>query len=287
MFNVYIRLERMPIQGKNYMKDLPLRTAVAVLLLALLGLVLFFGEWVQAIVLGIFSVIATYEMRNMFSKKGINPFVLPQALLGIAMFSVLYYLGLSYVALIAVAAFSAIVIERIFNKNRKTEDLVAAIFILVYPLALLFCFGLIGFERNDLSRLAFFCCFAGPAMADNTAYIVGSLIGKHKLCPAISPNKTIEGAVSGVIGGALGGIIAFFVQKIWGFDISIFTLIFVCFVGGLIGQFGDLLASTFKRWSGIKDYGHIFPGHGGVMDRLDSAMVAAPVVMIIFKLFIS
>lgn len=94
-------------------------------------------------------------------------------------------------------------------------------------------------------------------MADNTAYMVGSLFGKHKLCPYISPNKTVEGAVSGVVGGALGGVIVYFAQKLWGLDVSLVTLIAVCFIAGIVGQFGDLLASTFKRWAGVKDYSNL------------------------------
>lgn len=125
-----------------------------------------------------------------------------------------------------------------------------------------------------------------PAWLDNTAYMVGSLFGKHKLCPYISPNKTVEGAVSGVVGGALGGVVVYFAQKLWGLDVSLVTLIAVCFIAGIVGQFGDLLASTFKRWAGVKDYSNLFPGHGGVMDRLDSAMVAAPIVAVAFAFFI-
>ena len=88
------------------------------------------------------------------------------------------------------------------------------------------------------------------------------------------------------LGGALGGVIVYFAQKLWGLDVSLVTLIAVCFIAGIVGQFGDLLASTFKRWAGVKDYSNLFPGHGGVMDRLDSAMVAAPIVAVAFAFFI-
>lgn len=269
------------------MKDLPIRTVIAVLLIALLGVVLWLGGWFQAIILGLFSVIAVYEMKLVFAKKNLKIFVIPQLILAASMFAVLYKLGMGYVMLIAVAAFTAIMMERVINPNRKTEELIASLAILVYPISLLFCFGVVGFGRNDLSRVALLCCFAGPCMADNTAYIVGSLIGKHKLCPAISPKKSIEGAIGGVIGGLLGGVLVYYAQRLWGFDVALISLLTVCFIGGIVGQFGDLFASTFKRWADIKDYGHIFPGHGGVMDRLDSAMVTAPIVAVIFKLFIA
>ncbi|MCH5279434.1 MAG: phosphatidate cytidylyltransferase [Christensenellaceae bacterium] len=268
------------------MKDLPIRTLIAVLLIGLLALVLWLGGWVQAIVLGLISVIAVYEMHEIFAKKDIHPFVIPQAVLALTMYAAMYKLGMRYVLLLAVIAFTAIMIERILNKKRTTLDAVAGMFILIYPLAMLGCLGLIGFGRNDLSRIALFCCFAGPCMADNTAYMLGSTFGKHKLCPAISPNKTVEGAIGGVVGGALGGVIAYFVQKLWGLDVSLIMLVSLCFICGIVGQFGDLFSSTFKRWAGVKDYGNIFPGHGGVMDRLDSAMVSAPIIAVVFMLFV-
>lgn len=268
------------------MKDLPIRTAIAILLLGLLALVLWFGGWLQAIVLGLFSVIAVHEMNDIFKNKGLKPFIIPQMVLGGLQFAVLFKLGAKWLFAFVLLVFFAIMIERIINKERTNADFVASISILVYPLSCLLCLGAVGFNNTDYSRAAMFCCFAGPCMADNTAYMVGSVCGKHKLCPAISPNKTIEGAVSGVIGGALGGILTYFVQRLWGFNIPLYALVLICLFGGIIGQFGDLLSSTYKRWAGVKDFGNIFPGHGGVMDRLDSAMIAAPMVLAVFMLFI-
>lgn len=180
------------------MKDLPVRTLIAVLLIGLLCLVAWFGGWVQAAVLGLFTVAAVYEMFTIFVKRGIRPAVLPQILLGGSMFAVMYKFGARFILPMAAAAFVAIMVERILNARRTNEDLIASLALLVYPVSLLACFGLVGFGRNDISRAAILCIFAGPCMADNTAYMVGSLFGKHKLCPYISPNKTVEGAVSGV-----------------------------------------------------------------------------------------
>lgn len=273
------------------MKDLPVRTVIAVLLLGLLFLVIYLGGLVQAIVLSVFCAISVFELGAMFRRKDIRPFVIPQAALAATQFIMaylceMYKLSLAYVALLYIAAFAAIIIERIINPRRTALDSIASLFIMIYPVVLLLSMGLIGYGRDDFSRIAMFSIFSGPCMADNTAYFVGSWIGKRKLCPAISPNKTVAGAVGGVIGGVLGGVLSFFVQKLWGFDIPLYIHLIIGFLGGIIGQFGDLFASTFKRWSGIKDYGHILPGHGGITDRLDSAMLFAPVVMIIFKLFV-
>ena len=273
------------------MKDLPLRTAVAVVLLVLLGLVIWLRGVFQAIVLGAFAVLAVFEMNGVFKANGYKPFIIPHIILGGGMFLLMYFTAHSsnmsaafrlfaafFVAFILIAA------ERAMNSKRTNDDLVSSLVILVYPLALISFLGLIGFGKLDHSRLAIICIFAGVAMADNTAYMVGSLIGKHKLCPAISPKKSVEGAVAGLIGGALGGIICFFMQKLWGFELSFWYCVLICFIGGLLGQIGDLFASTFKRWANIKDFGSIFPGHGGIIDRLDSALFAAPFVYIVFRL---
>lgn len=270
------------------MKDLPLRTLVAVGLLGLLALVAIFGGWIQAIVLGFFSAIAVFEMRGVFRAKGIEPFIIPPVILGAAMFVILFKLGSIWLFAAFTLAFLAIAIERILNKKRTNEDAVASIAILAYPLAPLCFFGLIGFNMNGFARLALLTVFASVIMSDNTAYMVGSLIGKRKLCPVISPNKTVEGGVAGLIGGALGGVIIYFVQPLLNCQsvIPLWILIVICFTAGLVGQFGDLFASTFKRWAGIKDFGKIFPGHGGIIDRLDSALFAAPIVYFALRLLV-
>jgi len=273
------------------MKDLPLRTAVAAVLLVLLGLVIWLGGGFQAIVLGVFAVLAVFEMNGVFKANGYKPFIIPHILLGGGMFPLMYFAARSnklspafWLFAAFFAAFILIALERAMNSKRTNDDLISSLVILFYPLALISFLGLIGFGHLDHSRLAIICIFAGVAMADNTAYMVGSLIGKHKLCPAISPKKSVEGAIAGLVGGALGGIICFFLQKLWGFELSIWYCILICFVGGALGQIGDLFASTFKRWANIKDFGSIFPGHGGIIDRLDSAMFAAPFVYFMFRL---
>ena len=107
------------------MKDLPVRTLIAVLLIGLLCLVAWFGGWVQAAVLGLFTVAAVYEMFTIFVKRGIRPAVLPQILLGGSMFAVMYKFGARFILPLAAAAFVAIMVERILNARRTNEDLIA------------------------------------------------------------------------------------------------------------------------------------------------------------------
>ena len=109
---------------------------------------------------------------------------------------------------------------------------------------------------------------------DIFAYFTGVLWGKHKLCPNISPKKTVEGAFGGLIGSVL---LCFLFNLIFlkGNPVVALSLGFLC---GITSQFGDLTASLFKRQMGIKDYGKIIPGHGGVLDRIDSLLFTAPTV---------
>lgn len=120
--------------------------------------------------------------------------------------------------------------------------------------------------------------------SDTCAYAVGVLIGKHKMTPKLSPKKSIEGAVGGVAGAALlFALYAFLTERYCGvsqYGIGIGAAAALGAAGALVSMVGDLAASAFKRDYGIKDYGKLIPGHGGIMDRFDSVIVAAPLIFI-------
>ena len=124
--------------------------------------------------------------------------------------------------------------------------------------------------------------FIGAWVTDTFAYFKGMLFGKHKLIPAVSPKKTVEGAIGGTI-----VCIAFFVgygaliNHLTQYDISLALMAVAGLISALVSMIGDLSMSVIKRKHGIKDYGTIFPGHGGVLDRFDSILAVA-VVMAIF-----
>jgi phosphatidate cytidylyltransferase len=111
--------------------------------------------------------------------------------------------------------------------------------------------------------------------SDSFAYYIGKSVGRHKMAPAISPGKTIEG----LLGGLLGSIIGANIVGLWFFpDFPLLEMSLLTIFLSLIGVMGDLTESMIKRTMGVKDSGHILPGHGGVLDRLDSLMIAAPVL---------
>jgi phosphatidate cytidylyltransferase len=122
---------------------------------------------------------------------------------------------------------------------------------------------------------------------DTFAYLVGKSIGKHKLFEKISPKKTIEGFFGGLIFSIFAGylISAYLIKPSAQFsDKSILIWMIIAAIVGVIGTIGDLIESKFKRVAGVKDSGKIMPGHGGVLDRLDSVIFVAPFIFLFYKI---
>jgi phosphatidate cytidylyltransferase len=115
--------------------------------------------------------------------------------------------------------------------------------------------------------------------SDTLAFFVGSALGKRKLAPSISPGKTVEGAVGGLLGG-VGGALALWAAGMP--NVPAWHAGLLGAVVAILGMLGDLLESLLKRWAGVKDSGRLFPGHGGMLDRLDSLLFGAPVVYYYF-----
>lgn len=124
---------------------------------------------------------------------------------------------------------------------------------------------------------------AVPWMADSGAYFAGRFLGKHKLCEAISPKKTIEGAVGGLISGFVASFLIGFIFTWIYKDVTInfIPLIIIGLINPVISIFGDLTFSIIKRSCNVKDYGSIMPGHGGMLDRFDSIILCVPLVFLV------
>lgn len=126
--------------------------------------------------------------------------------------------------------------------------------------------------------LTAWCC-------DTFAYFTGMAFGKHKLAPYVSPKKTVEGAIGGLLGGVFGLVIfALVMTNTQDASFNYAILIPAGAIGAVLGTFGDLSMSLIKRKAGIKDYGNLFPGHGGVLDRFDSVLFTAPFFEILLSL---
>ena len=130
---------------------------------------------------------------------------------------------------------------------------------------------------------------------DTAAYFAGRAFGKHKLAPIVSPHKTVEGAIGGIFGSVLAGVVLTLVYSFLSASHNVITiqvqprhyaiLVVMGAIASVLGILGDLFASSVKRQVGIKDYGTIFPGHGGILDRFDSVMFIAPFVSIAVRYF--
>ena len=123
--------------------------------------------------------------------------------------------------------------------------------------------------------------FIGSWGSDTMAYVVGRKLGKHKIAPKLSPKKSLEGLIGGIVGAALIGVIfaIIFKSKLEGtFSNPILIFALTGALGSVISQIGDMAASAIKRNKGIKDYGSLIPGHGGILDRFDSVIFIAPIV---------
>ena len=106
-------------------------------------------------------------------------------------------------------------------------------------------------------------------------------LGKHKLAPVVSPNKTIEGVIGGLVASMVIMILYTLVLQIADFRVSYGLAILYGLLGGVVGVFGDLCFSVIKRQTGIKDYGNLIPGHGGALDRFDSMVTVAPLMEVL------
>lgn len=147
-----------------------------------------------------------------------------------------------------------------------------------------YCFSFIFLLRNMENGFFFLLlAFLLSWATDVGGYVSGRMWGKHKLAEMLSPNKTREGAVGALVLSVLTAVVAFMFSSV---PASIFKVAILGLLAGFIGQIGDLTASAMKRQAGIKDFGSILPGHGGVLDRFDSFLLIAPLVYYYLSLFL-
>ncbi len=261
------------------------------------------------ILFGIFLIIATYEFCNLIQLNKIFPLF----------FVALFYTSISLISFYKTETENYI--NRIQNKNIKIDLDIDQVNIILLIKTLIVSIKCIVFLFDDtaqsLSKLSKYVYLLGYILLpfvfitkisfgindynpkiiiglfiliwtnDTFAYLVGKSIGKHKLLERISPKKTIEGFIGGVVFAVFTG---FLISKLYikaspsfsGKSILIWTSI--ALIVGIFGTIGDLIESKFKRIAGIKDSGKIMPGHGGILDRLDSVIFVAPIVYLFYQL---
>jgi len=172
---------------------------------------------------------------------------------------------------------------------RKTVDYIDAALMIMGFFYVAFLLGFVFLLRERESGVFLvWLAFIAAWGADTCAYFTGMLCGKHKLCPELSPKKTIEGAIGGVLGAV---VLALLFQWLvvyyfnYTFDFASSTLAVIIAIAAMLSIFGDLSASAIKRQTGVKDFGKLFPGHGGILDRFDSVLFTAPAIYIMLNYF--
>ena len=291
---------------------------ITAILMAIVFIPFFFlGEWFITFLFSILSYIAMYELITMYQSKKNIPNVCKYI---IPLFSSIIVLFSSFataedIIYVLLVELMFLLILPIFNKKIEMKDVIFFIFGIIYSgisFAIIVTVRNIEMLYQDASirlfdglniyavgLILFIFVLLSTMLTDIAAYQFGIKFGKHKLCPSISPKKSIEGSIAGTIAGALGGtlfmvILQFTLSKEYANAIKLFKIdniylyalaIFgVALLLSIAGQLGDLIASKIKREYNIKDYGKIFPGHGGVLDRFDSSIYSFLVFIIILMI---
>ncbi len=169
----------------------------------------------------------------------------------------------------------------VFSKGKIAIDNAAVFYMMT--LYMTAAFGSVMLLRqSENGQYLYLLPFIGAWVSDTFAYFTGRAIGKHKLIPEVSPKKTIEGSIGGIVFTAVSFVVyGIIIHKVSALDMDCVGLAVTGAVISVVSQIGDLSASVVKRHYGIKDYGRLFPGHGGVLDRFDSVLATAPVLYLL------
>ena len=261
------------------------RTLTAILGIPLLIFIIQKGGSLLFASLLVLSSVGLLEYCNAVNtdeKINVNPVL--EALLGIFLLC-LFYFESQFIVPGLILCFMLIFIHQIWNNKVYVLQGIYAFLGLFYVAFLLG--HILLFEKLENGTYILWLVFIISFATDTFAYISGVNFGRHKLCPQISPKKSVEGAVGGVVGSIIATVIyGYFMNKYGYLNFPLFFYIVLSIIVSVFSQFGDLTASLIKRTFGVKDYGHIFPGHGGVLDRFDSIIFATPVVYYITYYYI-
>ena len=262
------------------------------------------------------SLASLYEMINAYKLIDKHPnkialYVVPVLLCVSYIFAPSVHIAFALNALVAVVLLIYLLTNDIMvlAKDRKmgtTEPNISVLnqslfektkismMIYAYPLLPLSFMFAINHLPYEIGYIGIVLVFTIAMLTDTCAYLVGRAFGKSKFVPEVSPNKTVAGVVGGFIGGIVGSLACYFifyytdmfsVLNIAGQGVSITAFLIIAVLGSFINQLGDLIASAFKRKINLKDYGKIFPGHGGFMDRYDGTMFVAVLVYLVLVVF--
>lgn len=247
------------------------------------------GDMLFDLFILIMAVVSTYEYERAFSDKLLKT---EKAIIFIYPFAVYIsycFKGLGWAFGAMLFLFLLLLAQLVFEYDKiSLESIGISLFTMIYPSTILVSLLVIN-RYPTLEPLLM--VFAITPCADTFAYFVGSIVKGKKLCPNISPNKTVSGFIGGLLGGMIASLLVYFIFTEKG---AIFNSVFLevlLFAGAgiacaLLTAYGDLVESVIKRKLGIKDMGKILPGHGGMSDRIDGLTFAAPVISFVFTILV-
>lgn len=254
------------------------RLLSGILLVLLAVLVVSYGGCLLFAVTAAVSLVGMFELYRVMGieKKALG---MVGYAAGIGYYGLLKFDGQQYVTLLAIAALMLLMTVYVVTFPKYGTEQVTVAFFGIFYLAVMLSYL---YQVRDMAdgKYLVWLIFLSSWGCDTCAYCVGMLIGRHRLAPVLSPKKSIEGAIGGVAGAALLGYIYAEVFGINMLEVANpqVACAAACAIAAVISQLGDLAASAIKRNHGVKDYGHLIPGHGGVLDRFDSMIFTAPAI---------
>ena len=256
-------------------------SGIILVIIALITIIL--GNDILLVTVGIVSLIGLYEMNRVFGIEKYATGILSYIAV-IIYYAMLRFDMMTYVPFLIVALLIACMAIYVFEFPKcKTEQVMAAIFGTIYVAVMLSFVYLVRMGNNGAYNvwLIFLCSWG----SDTCAYVFGVAFGKHKMAPVLSPKKSIEGCIAGTIGAVILMLgYTYFADTYWGVSYSYGYIAIIGVILSLIGQIGDFSASSIKRYVDIKDFSNLIPGHGGMLDRIDSLLFLAPFAYALFTL---
>ena len=259
------------------------RSITGVALIAVLVIVLLFlPAWCAGVLLSVMVVMAVGELLKTTNLVDNNRLVGYAQIIAVCMVVVSYFGTDYYRALIVVLFFTTIIFFEMLRTNGQLPFQQVAMALVAGTLIPFLLAALVRIRIMENGVYFIATPFVMAFMSDTGAYFVGCAIGKHKLCPIISPKKTVEGLFGGILGSIVGMVVyGLVLQHFFGFTVNYLFAVIYGAVGSGFAVFGDLMFSVIKRQTGIKDYGKLLPGHGGILDRFDSVTVVAPLAEVL------
>lgn len=234
----------------------------------------FLGGISLKLFVSILTLVGMYEFYKALREKNFNPI----SLIGYLVVLLFYLFDTDFKILMSILIIATLValIIPVFNQKVTFIDVALTLLGVLY-IGIFFSFIPL-VESKVNGQFYVWLIFIGSWVTDSAAFYAGKFFGKNKLCPQVSPKKTIEGSIGGLIGATIGsGVFGLIVGNFTN-AIPVYHFIIIGALCGIISQLGDLVASSIKRYVGVKDYSNLIPGHGGILDRFDSILFSGLVV---------